>query len=109
MEMHMRSTNELVKELRKAPEHWLDAVIVVAFEDRFEFVREDNSFPITRLNSLEKRGGLPIGLAGMKPTDNNDAFCVKVFKEFEREAWAHQYMDTLRRIVRRNSGRLPRP
>jgi hypothetical protein len=36
----MRSTNELIKELRNAPQQWIDTAIVVAFEDRFEFVAE---------------------------------------------------------------------
>ena len=98
----LRSTTELVKELRTAPQQWVDAAIVVAFEDCFEFVREDNPFPVTWLKSLEKRGGLAIGLAGMKPGQNDrGAFCFKVFKEYERESWAHQYMEKLRKIVRR--------
>jgi hypothetical protein len=81
----------------------VDAAIVVAFEDSFEFVREDSPFPMTRLKSLETRGGLAIGLAGMKPGQNDrDVFCVKVFKEYEREAWAYQYMEKLRGIVRRH-------
>ena len=100
----MRSTKELVKELRNAPQQWVDTAIVVAFEDRFEFVSEESSFPVTRLKFLEKNGGLAIGLAGMKSVKHTPAaFCAKVFKEYEDQSWAHRYMDRLRRIVRRNA------
>ena len=100
----MRSTKELVKELRNAPQQWIDTAIVVAFEDRFEFVSEESSFPISRLKFLEKKGGLAIGLAGMKSVERTPAaFCAKVFKEYEDQSWAHRYMDRLRRIVRRNA------
>ena len=99
-----RTTKEFIRELRTAPKQWVDAAIVIVFEDRFEFVSEDNPFPITRLKSLEVKGGLPIGLAGMKPTnDTNDVFCVQVFKEYEGQAWAHQYMSKLCKIVQRHS------
>src|SRR6185295_13740001 len=83
----MRSTKELVKELRMLPPQWVDAAIVVAFEDRFEFVSEDHPFPVTRLKSLENKGGLAIGLAGMQPTqDTSETFCAQVFKEYEGQA-----------------------
>ena len=90
--------------MRNAPQQWIDTAIVVAFEDRFEFVSEDSPFPLTRLRFLENKGGLAIGLAGMKSVGNVPAsFCSKVFKEYEDQTWAHQSMDKLRRIVRRNA------
>ena len=61
----MKSNRELVNALRAAPEPWLDTAIVVAFENRFEFVGEDHPDPMSRLKSLEEQGGLPIGLAGV--------------------------------------------
>ena len=91
-------------ELRQAPQQWMDTAIVIVFEDRFEFVSEDSPFPVTKLTALENKGGLPIGLAGMKPTaDSRNAFCVQVFKEYESQAWAHQYMARLRKMVQRHS------
>lgn len=103
----MRSTSELVNELRNAPHQWIDTAIVVVLEDGFEFVSEANPFPITRLQFLEKQGGLAIGVAGMKSAkDSPGAFCAKVFKEYEGQTWAHRYMEQLRRIVRRNSENL---
>lgn len=98
----MRSAKEFVKELRTSAGPWIDAAIVVAFENRFEFVAEDHPDPTARLNFLEEQGGLAIGLAGVKPTQcNNVTFYTKIFTEYEGQAWAHRYMDTLRRIVRR--------
>ena len=102
----VRTTTELIKELRQAPQQWMDTAIVIVFEDRFEFVSEDSPFPVTKLTALENKGGLPIGLAGMKPTaDSRGAFCVQVFKEYESQAWAHQYMARLRKMVQRHSER----
>jgi hypothetical protein len=100
----MRSNKELVHALRAAPEPWMDAAIIVAFENRFEFVGEDDPDPMNRLNSLQAEGGLAIGLAGVKPGVPADrAFLAEVFKEYEGQAWAHRYMDKLRGIVRRQS------
>jgi hypothetical protein len=97
----MRSNKELVNELRIAPGSWMDAAIVVVFENQFKFVAEDHPDPIAMLNSLQAQGGLAIGLAGVKPTPYTDrAFVAQVFEEYEGQGWAHQYMDTLRRIVR---------
>ena len=82
----------------------MDTAIVVAFENRFEFVGEDHPDPMNRLNSLEKQGGLAIGLAGVKPNAYADrTFSAEVFQEYEGQAWAYRYMDTLRGIVRRHS------
>ena len=39
----MMSDQELVNALRAAPAPWMDAAIVVAFNNRFEFVGEDPS------------------------------------------------------------------
>lgn len=100
----MKSNRELVNALRAAPEPWLDTAIVVAFENRFEFVGEDHPDPMTRLKSLEEQGGLAIGLAGIGAGRNADpAFLAEVFEEYREQEWAHWYMDTLRQIVRRHS------
>lgn len=83
----------------------MDAAIVVAFENRFEFVAEDHPDPMSRLNSLQEQGGLAIGLAGVKPSTYTDRpfFHAQVFQEYEGQAWAHQYMDALRGIIQRQS------
>ena len=100
----MRSNKELVDALRAAPGPWMDAAIVVAFENRFEFVGEDHPDPTNRLNSLQKQGGLAIGLAGIKPSGYvGRAVLAEVFPEYDGQAWAHRYMDALRGIVRRQS------
>ena len=100
----MRSNKELIKALRAAPAAWMDSAIVVAFENRFEFVTEDHPDPIHRLNSLQEQGGLAIGLAGVQLSGYADrAFHAQVFQEFEGQAWAHRHMDSLRGIVRRHS------
>ncbi len=97
----MRSNKELIKALRAAPASWMDSAIVVAFENRFEFVTEDHPDPIHRLNSLEEQGGLAIGLAGVKPGESGDrAFRAQLFQEYEGQVWAHRYLDTLRRMAR---------
>src|SRR3979411_524251 len=102
--MCMRSNKEIVNALRAAPGAWMDAAIVVAFENRFEFVAEDHPDPMNRLNSLQEQGGLAIGLAGVKSSEyTGRAFRAQVFQEYEGQAWAHRYMDTLRGIVRRHS------
>jgi len=100
----MRTNKELISALRGAPSPWMDTAIVVAFQNRFEFVTEDDPDPVNRLNSLQKQGGLAIGLAGVKPTESADrGFTVQVFQEYEGQPWAHRYMDTLRGIVRSHS------
>ena len=85
-----------------APEPWVDSAIVVAFENRFEFVGEDHPDPVSRLHALLTQGGLAIGLAGVTPTTftNGNVLHTRVFQEYLGQAWAHRYMDTLRGIVR---------
>lgn len=96
----VRSPKELVSEMMTAPGPWMDAAIVVAFENRFEFVAEDHPDPTGRLKFLQEQGGLAIGLAGVKPTQYTDStFFARVFPEYEGQAWAHRYMDTLRKIA----------
>ena len=101
----VRSNMQLVDELRGASEPWVDTAIVVAFEDRFEFVGEDHLDPVGRLNSLQSQGGLAIGLAGFKPEAkrNNSVFSTRVFKEYVGQAWAHRYMDILGDMARNSS------
>jgi len=98
-----RSVSEHVRELRAAPSHWIDTAIVVAFHDRFEFVREDCPDPTVMLRSLEAHGGLAIGLAGVNVAGTSrGTFLAKVFPEYEGQAWTHRHMDKLRRIVSNN-------
>jgi hypothetical protein len=105
----IRSVSDHVKDLRAAPNHWIDTAIVVAFHDRFEFVREDCPDPSGLLRSLEAHGGVAIGLAGIYPADSSPGtFLAKVFPEFEGQAWMHRHMDRLRRIVS-NSGNVADP
>lgn len=101
----MRSNEQLVDELRTTSQPWLDAAIVVAFADRFEFVGEDHPDPTSRLNSLQGQGGLAIGLAGVVPTAlaGANVLHTQVFQEYLGQGWAHRYMDTLRGIVRSHS------
>jgi hypothetical protein len=101
----VRPNKQIVNELRTAPWTWKDAAIVVAFENRFEFVAEDHPDPMSRLNFLQEQGGLAIGLAGVKPSSYTDGafFFAQVFQEYEGQAWAHRYIDALRGIVRRQS------
>jgi len=84
---------------------WMDAAIVVVFEDRFEFVAEDHPDPMGRLKALQAEGGLAIGLAGMMPKTrpNETVFLARLFKDFKDQAWAHRYMEILRGIVRGHS------
>jgi hypothetical protein len=95
----MRSVHQLVHELKTAPEQWMDTAIVVAFESRFEFVREDHPDTVRLLDSLQQQGGLAIGLAGIGQHGTGIAFFAEVFHEYKGQAWAHRYMETLRRIV----------
>lgn len=102
MQTTLRSNKQLVDELRAAPKPWVDAAIVVAFEDRFEFVGDDHPDPMGRLTGLQVQGGLAIGLAGItrtRPTES-DVLHTKVFQEYLGQGWAHRYMDTLQGIVR---------
>src|SRR5690242_2074318 len=100
----MKSNTELINALRAAPQPWMDAAIIVAFENRFEFVAEDHPYPMNRLNSLQAQGGLAIGLAGVQLGESGDrAFRAELFQEYESQSWAHRYMDVLRGIVRLHS------
>jgi hypothetical protein len=98
-----RSVGEYIKKLRAAPNPWIDTAIVVAFHDRFEFVREDCPAPSALLQSLEAEGGVAIGLAGIDPAESIPGiFLSKVFPEYEGQAWAHRHMTRLREIVLQN-------
>jgi hypothetical protein len=99
----IRSVSDYVSDLRAAPSNWIDTAIVVAFHDRFEFVRENCPDATGLLRSLESSGGVAIGLAGMNMTESSrQRFLAKVFPEYEGQAWTHRRMDALRRIVSRN-------
>ena len=99
VEWTVQSNEKLVQELRMAPWPWVDAVIVVAFGNRFEFVKENYPDPMSRLNSLQSEGGLAIAFAGMAPGTHQPVFSAQLFPEFRGQAWAHRYMDILREIV----------
>ena len=105
----MKSNKQHIDELRKNPEPWVDVAIVVAFKDRFEFVSEDDPDAVTRLNALQAEGGLPIGFAGLVGIGSPDSgnLQTQVFSEYREQAWAHQYMTVLRRIVRSHSSTCP--
>lgn len=95
----MQSNEKLIQELRTAQWPWVDAVIVVAFGDRFEFVKEDYPDPMGQLTSLQSQGGLAIAFAGLAPGTPRAVFSAQLFPEFRNQAWAHRYMDILRKIV----------
>ena len=96
----IRSVSDHVKDLRDAPNQWIDTAIVVAFPDRYEFVREDCPDPSALLQSLEAHGGVAIGLAGIDPAESSPGtFLAKVFPEYEGQAWTHRHMNRLRDIV----------
>jgi hypothetical protein len=99
VESTMQSNEKLVQKLRTAPWPWVDAAIVVAFENRFEFVGEDYPDPMSQLNSLQSQGGLAIAFAGLAPGAHRAVFSAQLFPEFRGQAWAHRYMDILREIV----------
>jgi hypothetical protein len=98
----MHSNKDHIDALRAAPDAWTDTAIVVAFEDHFEFVAEDHPYPMNRLTFLQDQGGLAIGLAGIE-ANRTPPFLAHVFKEYEGQAWAHHYIDTLRSLVRRHN------
>jgi hypothetical protein len=95
----MQSNEKLVQELRTAPWPWVDAAIVVAFGNRFEFVTEDFPDALSRLNFLQSQGGLAIAFAGQVPGVHRAVFSAELFPEFRGQAWAHRYLDILREIV----------
>ncbi len=108
MQTTLRSNKQLVDELRAAPDPWVDAAIVVAFEDRFEFVGEDHPDPMRRLNGLQVEGGLAIGLAGVTRTPRADVLHTQVFQEYLGQAWAHRYMAALQGIVQSHAPKVTR-
>jgi hypothetical protein len=95
----MQSNEKLVRELRTAQWPWVDAAIVVAFGNRFEFVKEDYPDPMGQLTALQSQGGLAIAFAGLTPGAHRAVFSAQLFPEFRGQAWAHRYMDILREIV----------
>ena len=101
----MRTMKQLVDELRKTPEQWVDAAIVIVFEDRFEFVGEGHPDPMNRLSTLVEQGGLPIGFAGLLPTARGGIGVLKtqVSQDYMSQGWAHQYMKSLCSMVRNHS------
>jgi hypothetical protein len=99
VEWTVQSNEKLVQKLRTAPWPWVDAVIVVAFGNRFEFVKEDYPDPMGQLTSLQSQGGLAIAFAGLVPGTPRAVFSAQLFPEFRGQAWAHRYMDILREIV----------
>ena len=104
----MRSNKQLVNELRTAPGQWMDAAIVVAFENRFEFVAEDHPDPMSRLNSLQEQGGLAIGLAGVQPGTYTDRafFFAQVFYTIRGVQSSAESQYDLFASIRRRSVRL---
>ena len=103
----MKSNKQIVDGLRATPERWMDTAIVVAFEDRFEFVGEDHPDPVSRLKFLLEQGGFPIGFAGLVPAEypEPNVLQTQIFSEYSEQAWAHRYMNTLRRMVRNHSSK----
>lgn len=103
----MKTNKELIDQLRATPEPWVDAAIVVLFEDRCEFVGKDDPDPMSLLTSLLDQGGLPIAFAGLVSSAGTNALQTQLFSEYVDQGWAQRYMSTLRGIVAHSERAVP--
>ena len=91
----MRKTADLIQEMKdEAKKAWLVA-IAVGFEHETKFVFSSGSRPLEDLNTLVKRGGVPIGLLRFEKEDSSVQGSFRPFGEYESEPWVQNYLGGL--------------
>ncbi len=96
----MKTTADLIEELQElaASGEFKVLVLAVGFDKTTEFVFSTESGRLEKLNGLVKRGGEPIGFVGITVPDSDDlsaTVMTKPLAEHAKEAWVHDYLDSL--------------
>jgi hypothetical protein len=91
----MRTTKELIEELRVKTTGAFVAGIVVGFEQKTEFVWANNPDPLGDLNALTKRGGEPIAVYRVEKTEGAMNCTIVPFEEYADQSWVRCYLDSL--------------
>jgi hypothetical protein len=88
----MRTTAELVSEMRMVAKNaWL-AAIAVGFENDTKFVFNTSPYALEELNNLVKQGGSPIGILRFEKTGTSIQGMYRPFVEYEDQTWAREYL-----------------
>jgi hypothetical protein len=88
----MRRSSDLITEmLNEAKKAWVVA-IAVGFENETKFVFSSTRHPLEELNNHIKSGGSPIGLLRFDKEGTTLQGSYRPFEEYEREAWAGEYL-----------------
>ena len=91
----MRTTKELIEELRAKATGAFAAGIVVGFEKRTEFVWANSANLLGDLNTLVTIGGLPIAVFRVDKSKGEMNCTIEPLKEHAHESWVRGYLDSL--------------
>jgi hypothetical protein len=91
----MRTTKDLIQELRDKAEGAFVAGIVVGFEKKTEFVWANAPDPLGDLNALVERGGEPIAMCRMDKIEGAMNYSLRPLEEYINEGWVNGYLDAL--------------
>ncbi len=92
----MRSTRELIRELRREAERLTHVAVAVAFDQETKFVLAAAADPLSELNGLVQAGGVPLGILGVLEGGGEARFYARPLHEHAQAAWVADY---LRRLV----------
>jgi hypothetical protein len=99
MSSHMnqitRTTADLIAELEGESEDFDTVGIAVGFEKNAKFIFSDDADRIKKLNAALGQGGQAIGLIGIKRLGSGLSVSSRVFREYEGEQWAQEFLDDL--------------
>ncbi len=91
----MRTTKELIEELKDKAQGAFVAGIVVGFEKKTEFVWSNSANAFDDLNVLLGKGGEPIAVYRLDKSEGTLHCSIEPFEEYARESWVRQYLDSL--------------
>lgn len=91
----MRTTKNLIEELRSKAEGAFVAGIVVGFEQKTEFVWVNAPDPLGDLNALVEHGGEPIALCRMDKAEGALNYSLQPLEEYANQGWVNGYLDAL--------------
>jgi hypothetical protein len=91
----MRTTKDLIEELRSRAEGAFVAGIVVGFENKTEFVWANAPDALGDLNALVEHGGEPVALCRMDKAEGVVNYSLQPLEEYANQSWLNGYLDAL--------------
>jgi hypothetical protein len=91
----MRSTADLIEELKNESDRFTRVALVVGFEASTEFVWKGDPEALEKLNSLVGTGGNPVGMIAYVFDPESVTYYTRRLEEYANEEWVENYLERL--------------